>query len=165
VRWQSVIPRAGWLILALVLVASCARSTSSAGLERFYTQKLAWSSCDKVFECSSVTVPLDYANPTGPTIQLAVVRAPADRAHRIGSLITNPGGPGGSGVDFVTQNYPAQPGQPSYFGPRLRADFDIVGFDPRGVGRSAPVTCLSDAQLDRYLAQDPTPDTPAGMRW
>lgn len=161
-RWRSVIPRAGWLILALILVAGCARSTSSSGLERFYTQKLAWSSCDKVFECGSVTVPLDYANPTGPTIQLAAVRAPAtDRAHRIGSLITNPGGPGGSGVDFVERNYPAQPGQPSHFGPRLRADFDIVGFDPRGVGRSAPVTCLSDAQLDRYLAQDPTPNTPA----
>jgi pimeloyl-ACP methyl ester carboxylesterase len=107
-------------------------------------------------------VPLDYANPAGRTIQLAVIRAPAtDRTHRIGSLITNPGGPGGSGVDFVRQSYPARPGQPSHFGPRLRAAFDIVGFDPRGVGRSAPISCLSDAQLDHYLAMDLTPNTPA----
>lgn len=161
--YRRLIPRAGWLILALVLVAGCSRSTTSnSRLERFYTQKLAWSSCAKIFECTSLTVPLDYADPTGRTIRLAVIRAPAtDRVHRIGSLITNPGGPGGSGVDFVKRSYPAQPGQPSHFGPGLRAGFDIVGFDPRGVGQSAPIDCLSDTQLDHYLAQDPTPNTSA----
>ena len=157
------------LVLALVL-AGCSQSTNAnstvtagpAGLERFYTQKLAWSSCATTFQCASLTVPLDYANPAGRTIQLAVIRAKAtDPVHRIGSLITNPGGPGGSGVDFVKQNYPAQSGQPSHFGPQLRADFDIVGFDPRGVGQSAPITCLTDTQLDQYNALDPAPNTPS----
>lgn len=161
--YRRLIGRVGWLISALVLVAGCSRSTNPhSGLERFYTQKLVWSSCAQIFECSSLTVPLDYADPAGRTIQLAVIRAAAtDRAHRIGSLITNPGGPGGSGVDFVKRSYPAHSGQPSHFGPQLRADFDIVGFDPRGVGQSAPINCLSDTQLDHYLGQDPTPDTPA----
>jgi pimeloyl-ACP methyl ester carboxylesterase len=108
-----------------------------------------------------LAVPLDYANPSRATILLAVVRKQAtDPAHRIGSLITNPGGPGESGVEFIEQNYPAQPGQPSHFGQALRADFDIVGFDPRGVGQSAPITCLTDTQLDSYVALDPDPTTP-----
>lgn len=155
-------------LLALVL-SSCSRPTTKPAaidgpdaLQRFYTQKLTWSSCDTIFECASLQVPLDYANPARQTIQLAVIRKRAtDPAHRIGSLITNPGGPGGSGVEFIKQNYPAQLGQPSYFGPPLRADFDIVSFDPRGVGQSAPVTCLTDTQLDHFFALDPTPTTPA----
>ena len=157
------------LLLGAVLVG-CGASThanstatgGSGGLARFYTQTLAWSACAVIFQCATLTVPLDYANPGGRTIQLAVIRVRAtDPAHRIGSLITNPGGPGGSGVQFVEQSYPTQPGQPSHFGAPLRADFDIVGFDPRGVGHSAPITCLSDAQLDHYFALDPTPRTPA----
>ncbi len=156
------------MVLAAVL-AGCSRSTSvnsaaaagPAGLDRFYTQKLAWSSCAQIFQCASLVVPLDYRNPTGHTIELAVIRATAtDPAHRIGSLITNPGGPGGSGVDFVKQSYPAQSGQPSHFDPALRADFDIVGFDPRGVGQSAPIGCLTDTQLDQYNRLDPAPNTP-----
>jgi pimeloyl-ACP methyl ester carboxylesterase len=157
------------LLLASVLVgcgaSTHANTTATAGsgsLARFYTQTLAWSSCAGIFQCAALTVPLDYAKPGGRTIQLAVIRARAtDPAHRIGSLITNPGGPGGSGVEFVEQSYPAQAGQPSHFGAPLRADFDIVGFDPRGVGTSAPITCLSDTQLDHYFALDPTPHTPA----
>ncbi|MGH3855978.1 MAG: alpha/beta hydrolase [Pseudonocardiaceae bacterium] len=106
-------------------------------------------------------MPLDYTNPSRATIKLAIVRKQAtDSAHRIGSLITNPGGPGGSGVEFVEQNYSAQSGQPSHFDPALRADFDIVGFDPRGVGQSAPVNCLTDTQMDSYVALDPAPTTP-----
>ncbi|MFY9806580.1 MAG: alpha/beta hydrolase [Pseudonocardiaceae bacterium] len=161
----------GLLFIALVLVlAGCSRSTTGnsaatagpAGLERFSSQKLAWSSCAQIFQCTSLVVPLDYRNPAGRTIALAVIRATAtDPAHRIGSLITNPGGPGGSGVDFVKQSYPAQAGQPSHFDPSLRADFDIVGFDPRGVGQSAPVTCLTDTQLDQYTSLDPDPTTPS----
>jgi pimeloyl-ACP methyl ester carboxylesterase len=171
-RYQLVGPPTVVVLLVLLLGAvlvGCgasiqANSTATAGpggLARFYTQTLAWSSCAGIFQCSALTVPLDYANPGGHTIQLAVIRARAtDPAHRIGSLITNPGGPGGSGVQFVEQSYPAQPGQPSHFGAPLRADFDIVGFDPRGVGHSAPITCLSDTQLDHYFALDPPPHTP-----
>ncbi len=172
-RYQLVGPPTVVMLLVLMLASvlvgcgasSHANSTASAGsgrLARLYTQTLSWSSCAGIFQCSALTVPLDYANPGARTIQLAVIRARAtDPAHRIGSLITNPGGPGGSGVQFVEQSYPAPPGQPSHFGAQLRADFDIVGFDPRGVGRSAPITCLSDTQLDHYFALDPTPHTPA----
>ena len=172
-RYQLVGPPTAVMVLVLLLAsvlvgcgaATHANSTATAGsggLARFYTQTLAWSSCAGIFQCSALTVPLDYANSGGRTIQLAVIRARAtDPAHRIGSLITNPGGPGGSGVQFVGQSYAAQPGQPSHFGAQLRADFDIVGFDPRGVGHSAPITCLSDTQHDHYFALDPTPQTPA----
>ena len=107
--------------LALVLVG-CGASThpNSGGLDRFYTQTLAWSSCAGTFQCATLTVPLDYANPAGRSIVLAVIRARAtDSAYRIGSLITNPGGPGGSGVEFVRQSYSTQPGQPSHFGAQL----------------------------------------------
>jgi pimeloyl-ACP methyl ester carboxylesterase len=165
-RYQLVGPPTVVVLLLLLLagvLVGCGSSThanstataGSGGLAHFYTQTLAWSSCAGIFQCTTLTVPLDYANPAGRTIQLAVIRARAsDPAHRIGSLITNPGGPGGSGVEFVKQSYPAQPGQPSHFGPQLRADFDIVGFDPRGVGHSAPITCLSNTQLDHYFLYD-----------
>jgi pimeloyl-ACP methyl ester carboxylesterase len=164
----AVALRAVWLIVIALILTGCYSSTpisapsgGPAELERYYAQKLAWSSCAQTFECTSLTVPLDYADPGGRTIQLSVIRARAtDPTHRIGSLITNPGGPGGSGVEFVKQNYPATSGQPSHFGPQLRAEFDIVGFDPRGVGASAPITCLNDDQLDKYFALDPTPNTP-----
>jgi pimeloyl-ACP methyl ester carboxylesterase len=154
-------------LLVLVLTGCSQPSTANPAAtdgggdpQRFYTQKLTWSSCGTIFQCASLQVPLDYAHPAGKTIQLAVIRKQAtDPAHRIGSLIINPGGPGGSGVQFIEQSYPARPGQPSYFGQPLRADFDIVGFDPRGVGQSAPVTCLTDTQLDHFFALDPAPTT------
>lgn len=151
------------------VLAGCAQSTASnsattgvpVALKRFYGQKLVWSSCEQVFECALLTVPLNYANPAGDTVELAVIRKEAtDREHRIGSLITNPGGPGGSGVEVIKHSYPARRGHPSHFGPQLRARFDIIGFDPRGVGRSAPIACLTDTQLDHYTTLDPAPSTP-----
>ena len=105
---------------------------------------------------------MDYTHPDGDTIDLAVIGARAtDPVHRIGSLLTNPGGPGGSGVGFIRDSYRARAGAPSLFDAPLRAVFDIVGFDPRGVGRGAPVRCLSDAELDDYTALDGAPTTPS----
>ena len=93
------------------------------------------------FECGSLDVPLDYDEPNGDTINLPLVRVPAlDPANRIGSLFTNPGGPGGSGIDFVLFSGPIA------FGPAVRAQFDIVGFDPRGVVRSEGAQCFSDVE-------------------
>lgn len=107
------------------------------------------------WECATMKAPLDWSEPKGGTIDLALIRArasgPADR--RIGSLVFNFGGPGGSGVTTL----PA-------FGEdyaKLRTRYDLVSFDPRGVGRSAPVECESDAQLDEYFQQDATPDDSA----
>ena len=95
------------------------------------------------FECATVEVPEDYDRPEGPTSSIAVTRLPAsDPAQRIGTLFTNPGGPGGSGVDFVQQS-----AQVAYT-PEVLARFDVLGFDPRGVARSTPATCFRTAQAE-----------------
>jgi pimeloyl-ACP methyl ester carboxylesterase len=110
-------------------------------LARFYTQAVQWQSCEKEFECASVTVPLDYTHPEGGTIQLAVIKQAAT-GQKQGSLLVNPGGPGASGYDLVRD------GANTVFSPRLRSAYDVVGFDPRGVQRSAPVKCIDDAARD-----------------
>lgn len=135
-----------------------ATTSPNPALARFYAQKLSWTSCRSKDQCSWLTVPLDYQHPAGKTIRLALLKVPAaDPAHRVGSLVVNPGGPGGSGVDYAAEADQA-------FRAPLRDHFDIVGFDPRGVGQSAPIDCLSDAQLDAYVAQDPAPTTPAEVK-
>ncbi len=112
-------------------------------------------------QCGTVTAPLDYTRPNGPTIQIAVARRPAgDPAERIGSLVINPGGPGASGIDDL-------PNELSALGPEVLARFDIVSFDPRGVERTAPVDCAPDGGATATPAAsqapppDPVPTTPA----
>jgi pimeloyl-ACP methyl ester carboxylesterase len=135
--------------------APSASGSPDQALQRFYRQTLHWQPCRKKFSCTRLTVPLDYDHPQGRTIRIAVLKVPAlDRKARIGSLLVNPGGPGGSGVDYVA----AAAGT---FGANLRRSFDLVGFDPRGVGASTPLTCLSDRRLDAVLASDPDPDSAA----
>lgn len=115
---------------------------------------LTWTPCGQ-YECASVPVPLDYDQPDSRRISIAVNRRRAtDSARRIGSLLINPGGPGASGVD-------AMPDLLGRISAQVKARFDIVGFDPRGTGRSSPVRCLTSAELDRYFAFDPVPDDPA----
>jgi pimeloyl-ACP methyl ester carboxylesterase len=126
-----------------------------AALASYYSQKLQWSDCDNGDRCAKLTVPLDYRDPSGTTIQLAVLDAPAaDPGSRIGSLVINPGGPGEPGTTYAALGGQAY-GQP------LLDHFDIVGFDPRGTGQSSPVDCLSDADLTSYLGEDPDPSTPS----
>jgi pimeloyl-ACP methyl ester carboxylesterase len=121
-------------------------------LATFYEQDLAWSPCGPNL-CAKLTVPIDYARPEGGTIRLSVLNVPAtDSAKRLGSLVVNPGGPGGSGVAYAAA---------ANFTDAVRAAYDIVGVDPRGVGTSAPIRCLSDRELDRFLGGDPTPDSKA----
>ncbi|MDX2850529.1 alpha/beta hydrolase [Streptomyces sp. PA03-3a] len=120
--------------------ASVAASASAAApdVSRYYRQRLDWRPCREAasFRCTSVTVPLDYTRPERGDIRLAVVRHPATgpRAARLGSLLLNPGGPGVSAVDDVLSFADG-------FSPALRAAYDLVGVDPRGVGRSDPVDC------------------------
>ncbi|MBO0845020.1 MAG: alpha/beta fold hydrolase [Nocardioides sp.] len=128
-----------------------ATTPPSPALARFYDQHLDWSACNDGDQCARLTVPLDYQDPGGRTITLAVLKVPAS-GSRIGSLVVNPGGPGAPGTSFAASRR---------FGDPLLAHFDIVGFDPRGTGDSSPVDCLSDAALNRYLASDPNPRTPA----
>ncbi|MET9322424.1 alpha/beta hydrolase [Streptomyces sp. NPDC003038] len=107
----------------------------------------------KDWQCATLDVPLDYAKPEGETLPLALIRARArNQDARIGSLVFNFGGPGGSGITTL-------PGAAKEY-EALRARYDLVSFDPRGVGRSAPVRCESDKELDAYYAQDATPTTP-----
>ena len=161
--------------LALVLpLAACAGFGSSAraaatstgrpglatgeptDLKRFYGQTLVWTSCDDGYQCSKLTVPLNYADPSGATIRLAVVRKLAtDPSQRLGSLVVNPGGPGGSGIGYATSGQVADPS--------VLARYDLVGFDPRGVGQSDPVECLTDGQMDKFVDTPPDPDSSAQL--
>ncbi|MFJ9411835.1 alpha/beta hydrolase [Streptomyces sp. NPDC101393] len=125
-------------------------------LRPYYDQKLSWHDCGVAgFECATMKAPLDYAKPGADTdLKLAVARKKATGpGSRIGSLMVNPGGPGGSAIDYLTQ-YAPQPAA-------VRARYDMVAMDPRGVARSEPVECLSDKQMDSYTQTDATPDNPA----
>ena len=126
----------------------------AADLATFYAQELTWESCRGSFECAKLTVPIDYQEPGGETIELALLKDPADDAsQRAGSLVVNPGGPGAPGTSYAENSSFA-------FRPELRSAFDIVGFDPRGTGESDPVDCISDGDLDAFVAADPDPDNP-----
>jgi pimeloyl-ACP methyl ester carboxylesterase len=111
-----------------------------AGASAAHAAPLAWTACDDGFQCATASVPLDYDEPAGPKLSLALIRLPAaDPAHRIGTLFTNPGGPGNSGVAFVRDE------ARDVYTESVRARFDVVGFDPRGVGASTPVRCFDSA--------------------
>lgn len=121
------------------------------GLEEFYSQQLDWSACDD-HECATLQVPVDYADPDGGSIELALLRVPAG-GERQGALVVNPGGPGSSGVEYAQL-------AGLVVSPEVSQAYDVVGFDPRGVAGSAPITCVDDAALDELLGADPTPDSP-----
>ncbi|WP_328606669.1 alpha/beta hydrolase [Amycolatopsis sp. NBC_00345] len=168
--------------VAAVALAATACSASPApapsptsgpdALDRFTTQQLAWGACapygqndfekqayaDKSLECASLTVPLDYAKPTGDTVTVGLLRHRAtDAAKRVGALVVDPGGPGGSGMmSAASLVKPAGD---------LAKEFDFVGFDPRGVHASRPrITCRSDAEQDADRSSDIESDSsPAGV--
>jgi pimeloyl-ACP methyl ester carboxylesterase len=119
------------------------------GPGRYQGQPVSWRPCSEGLQCAQVLVPLDYARPDGTAITLALAKRPATGSNRRGSLFINPGGPGGSGVGYV-----------SYFRNTGLEDYDIVGFDPRGVAGSTPVTCR-DTDLAGLLSMDVSPDDPA----
>ena len=126
------------------------------GLESFYSQEVSWYPCGDTggmekteeqgkFSCAMVTVPMDYNNPDGTTIQIAVKKRAADGESR-GPLFINPGGPGDSGISLVE-------GAEQSFSKELLAGYDVVGFDPRGVGSSTAIDC-GDAQTPRPLSSE-----------
>ncbi|WP_405588668.1 alpha/beta hydrolase [Streptomyces sp. NBC_01092] len=159
-------------LLLPFLLAGCSDDDSGNG-EDLTAQELSWKDCpapsqaqggegspsplpdDGTWQCATMKAPLDWPDPKGDTIDIELIRVKASgpENRRIGSLIYNFGGPGGSGVTAL----PA-------FGndyEKLRTRYDLVSFDPRGVGRSEPVLCEDDQRLDAYFQQDSTPDDTA----
>lgn len=126
------------LFLSLAAPVSGADEATTADLE---APAISWGSCGPDYpnaECAVVTVPLDYDRPRGPTTYLALARIPApDQDHRVGTVFVNPGGPGGSGVGFVLSGFG------EFLSANLEGRFDVVGFDPRGVGASDPLHCFA----------------------
>ncbi|MGW2045459.1 alpha/beta hydrolase [Streptomyces sp. NPDC001858] len=159
-------------LLLSSLVTSCGDDAQDEDLT---AQQLRWKDCPAPsqaegggsapsplpdgdqWQCATMKAPLNWDDPEGDTIGIALIRArtSGDESSRIGSLVFNFGGPGGSGVSTLPafgEEYAA-----------LRTRYDLVSFDPRGVGRSAGVRCENDQQLDAYFQQDATPDD-AGER-
>lgn len=118
-------------------------SAPQAGVEEFYDQQVEWVGCGRDFECGSVTVPIDYDEPGAGTLDIALKKYGLDSAD--GMVLINPGGPGGSGVETVEA-------ATHVFTSTLRSNREIVGFDPRGVGESAPISCYDDAELDEWYS-------------
>ena len=115
---------------------------------------LSWKPCGTGLECATLPVPLDYAHPGGRQVGLALERHRATGPGRIGSLLLNPGGPGETGVGSMSLFM-------SILSPAIQSHFDLLAFDPRGVGQSDGVECLNGPQLDHYYDVDPVPRTQA----
>ena len=145
--------------------ASSAASASAAlpaDLQRFYSQKPNWTPCTTDssgpgWTCAKITVPLDYSAPAKGTTYIMATRkaATGPAAQRVGSLLLNPGGPGGAGIAYAQD--------PNVVTKNVAARYDLVGFDPRGVGQSDPIRCLSNdtAAMDEFVSADPMPRTDA----
>ena len=176
---RLVLPLAAAVIVLVPGCATAVPGTGTAppgadappGLEEFYGQQLSWGPCapfavtpddveafaDPQLDCTAVTVPLDYADPAGETASIAVLRQRAT-GDRIGSLLLNPGGPGASGTGFVPAIASGLVGSP------ITERFDLIGFDPRGVGASTPVIdCETDAERDEERADIDADSSPAGV--
>lgn len=152
---------------------SAAEEAPTAVPERFYAQRLSWTGCadfattaeeratfgDPRFDCAYLQVPLDYSQPDGPVAQLAVLRQKAGQlTGKIGSLVLNPGGPGASGIEAAVAVGPRVADGP------LGRRFDVVGFDPRGVGVSKPtIQCLTGPERDAERLDLDVDNSPAGV--
>jgi pimeloyl-ACP methyl ester carboxylesterase len=173
--WQSLLRQAhsaassAWgnpsmweLAVRVVCIVAClVLSTAGTVAPRVIASEagITWQPCTTAElptrECGELTVPLDYDEPDGATISVAVARVPAtDQTERMGSLILNPGGPGGSGVLGLTPMYLAMPES-------LHERFDVVSFDPRGVGQSTPVRCF-ESIAERTAFFNAVPSVPVG---
>ncbi len=142
-------------VVALLALAFTAYTQSQPNypktLSGYYAQEINWQNCRQDFKCATLAVPIDYKNLATGTFEIALLKYEARARKKLGSLIVNPGGPGGSGVDYA---YAAE----YIFSPAILDRYDIIGFDPRGVSRSAPIRCLTDKELDANNNSDSKPD-------
>lgn len=150
--------RLAWCTAALlpfVLLSAGTAVPHTSGGQPDGAPALTWRPCEdpaqQGFECATAMVPLDYDRPSEESIELAVIRRRATKpSERIGSLFLNPGGPGGAGTDALPSWYDR------FFPAELRERFDIVSWDPRGVGRSTSVRCFADtAEATAFWARQP----------
>jgi pimeloyl-ACP methyl ester carboxylesterase len=125
-----------------------ATAPKGEGLSGYLLQKIKWLKCSGG-ECAKVLAPLDYSDPSAQALTLSLKRIKATKSPKIGTLFINPGGPGASGTGLVTG-----------FARKGLERFDIVGWDPRGVGDSTPVKCFGSKEADKFTALDASPDTP-----
>jgi pimeloyl-ACP methyl ester carboxylesterase len=142
-------------VIVLSVIGRGATATANAApATAINASSLSWTNCQpRGFQCATLEVPVNYSDPNGATLSLALMRLPAtSQSNKIGSLLANPGGPGGSALDFLT----AWAGLLSN---QIRSRFDLVAFDPRGVGKSTPIIC--HATLQKLVAVDPSPDNQA----
>jgi len=117
-----------------------------AGFEDWYNQAVDWGPCERDFDCAQITAPLSWDDPDAGSINLKLIRHAAT-GTKIGTLLVNPGGPGGSGLGFLPYAYPE-------FGKPVKDAYDVMSFDPRGVGESTPIVCLDDAGKDEFISAD-----------
>ncbi|MDR0944880.1 MAG: alpha/beta hydrolase [Bifidobacteriaceae bacterium] len=124
----------------------------------YYNQVLDWTSCSDGEQCAKITVPMNWADPGGQRIQLAMARiVSTDKSVKhLGSLLTNPGGPGASGVDFLSY-------MPMLLSQDVVDSYDLVSWDTRGVGESVPVKCYDDTQLNQFFDYWPKSFDDAGL--
>jgi pimeloyl-ACP methyl ester carboxylesterase len=140
----------GVLATAPIPAASATSATPATGLS-------SWRACGGKLQCATLTVPVDYSQPDGEPVDIAVARLRATQPdRRLGSLVFNFGGPGDAGTETL-------PGYAEQIPAAIRARYDLVSFDPRGTGKSRPVECIDDATTDRLNAVDPTPDSVADL--
>jgi pimeloyl-ACP methyl ester carboxylesterase len=143
------------LFVGLLGLSAC--SSEEAIPTDIKVDPIEWSTCDdypedESLECGVLEVPLDYSDLEGETIEISLIRIPATSSKPKGVVLSNPGGPGESGVDYVSS------WSVEFVENLGLEDFDIVGFDPRGVGRSGGMSCLTDSQTDKFNYLDATPD-------
>ena len=124
------------------------QNIDSSSLINYYKQSINWQDCYGGFKCATFKVPRDYSNLNAGEFDIAVMKHVADNA--VGNLVVNPGGPGGSGVDYAYSYETA-------FTKAVYDAFNIVGFDPRGVGRSSAIDCLTNAETDQAYASNSYP--------
>ena len=142
------------VLLFPLFLTSCSSTPTQpfTTIQDFQSQQLKWKTCYEDFKCAELLVPIDYTDFKTGTFKLALLRYTAnEQQDRLGSIVVNPGGPGGSGVDYAAS-------AEYIFSPEVLKRYDIVGFDPRGVNRSAPIRCLNDAETDASYAADGKPD-------
>jgi pimeloyl-ACP methyl ester carboxylesterase len=135
------------LLIIVVAASSVVQLTKNKNwtIEKYYSQKLNWSDCYSGFECATFLVPVDYEKIDSQNFKLKTLRHLAsDNKNRIGTLVVNPGGPGGSATDYA---FNAE----SIVSSDIYQKYDIVGFDPRGINGSEPIRCLSNAEEDEFL--------------